>query len=67
MQANSIGPGVARVTISGMKAALALLLVALVATACGRAESEDSKRLLDEANRAGVAVSTGRGHWLKML
>ena len=52
MQVNSIGPGVARVTIPGMKAALALVFVALVVTACGRAESGDSQRLQEEADRA---------------
>jgi hypothetical protein len=52
MLVNSIGPGVARVTIRGMKAALALVFVALVVTACGRAESGDSRRLQAEADRA---------------
>lgn len=56
MQANSIGPGVARVTIPGMKAALALVFVALVATACGRAENGDSQRLRREADRARAAA-----------
>jgi hypothetical protein len=52
MQANSTGPGVARVTIPGMKAALALVLVALVSMACGRAETGDSEDLRADADRA---------------
>jgi hypothetical protein len=57
MQVNSTGPGVARVTISGMKAALALVFVALVAAGCGRAENGDSQKLREEADRARAAAA----------